>query len=172
MKSDHDEITRELKLLGAEKLAAHNKHTGFEVPGGYFDSFAQSVQKNIATSEPLPEEAKTRYLSIRYVVGIAASFALLVVLAISFLLLRPNPGELYSGEFDDQAIEEYFANMTQHDRTLLYDVILDQENGSEEFNSATISEDDYLIEYLLDAARFNGIEPSELFTQNGNENQR
>ncbi len=172
MKAGKGEITRELQQLGAKKLASHNKSSGFGVPEGYFEGFSLAVQKKVEAQIQEQNTSNTRFIKLKTAVSIAASIVLVASLAITLLLLQPDREEVVNNEFYDIQFEEFFANVTLNDRTLLYDLILDQESEPFEENFSGTANDDYLFEYLVDASRYQGIDLSELFTQNGIDNQR
>ena len=172
MKSGREEINRELQESGSLNLAARSRETGYGIPEGYFDTFSQAVQQKISAETIQAPSLVTRHFNLRTVVSMAATFVLLIGLGISFMLLRQGKEEGFLGEFDDHLYDEYFARVTQFDRTMLYDLIFEQETGLPETKTAIESDDDYLFDYLLDAAQYYGIEPTELITQNGIDNQR
>ncbi|MBW6497707.1 MAG: hypothetical protein K0B09_04910 [Bacteroidales bacterium] len=173
MTKNKDEITRELQELGLSRLASQMKEeSGFGVPQGYFDGFSASVRQKIDASRQKEPATKARFFSLRAAVSMAATFLVLIGLGVSFLLLREGKEEGLFSDFDDQIFDEYFARATEFDRAMFYDLILDTEVAdSKSAQAASQAEEDFFVEYLLDAAQYYGIEPTELIIQNGNDNR-
>jgi hypothetical protein len=173
MNINRDDITRELQEAGLSKLAAHQKEQGFQVPEGYFNQFSQSLNKKIE-SENLPiTKPATKFFNLKTTVSMAASFLVIIALSISFVLLRQGKEEGFLSDYDDQFIDEYFARATQFDRTLLLDLIIESDlHEAAQAKPLNGEEDDFLLDYLLDATQYYGIEPIELISENGFDNQR
>ncbi len=172
MTKNKDEITRELKELSLGRLASQKKEPGFGVPQGYFEGFSASVRRKIETSGKHEPAAKARFFNLRAAISMAATFLVLIGLGVSFLLLREGKEEGLFSDFDEQAFDEYFARATEYDRTMFYDLILDTEVAEPQpAQAAHGAEEDYIVEYLLDAAQYYGIEPTELIIQNGIDNR-
>ncbi len=171
MTKNKDEITRELQELGLSRLASQMKEeSGFGVPQGYFDGFSTSVRQKIDASRQKEPATKARFFSLRAAVSMAATFLVLIGMGISFLLLREGKEEGLFSDFDDQIFEEYFARATEYDRALLYDLIIDTEvDEPQQIQSTTSTDYDLYLDYLLEAAQYYGLEPTELIIQNGND---
>lgn len=172
MTKNRDKITRELQEIGLGRLASQRKVSGFGVPEGYFEGFSASVKQKIETSQQQEPATKARFFSLRATLSMAATFLVLIGLSVSFLLLRDGKEEGLFSDFDDQIFDEYFARVTEYDRTMFYDLILDPEVAEPmQTQAAKRAEEDYFVEYLLDAAQYYGIEPTELIIQNGIDNR-
>jgi len=172
MTKNRDEITRELQEMGISRIASQNKESGFGVPQGYFEGFSASVRQKIEASHQHEPATKARFFSLRAAVSMAATFLVLIGLGVSFLLLRVGKEEGLFSDFDDQVFDEYFARATEYDRAMFYDLILDTEVAEPKpARVANGAEEDFIVEYLLDAAQYYGIEPTELIIQNGNDNR-
>lgn len=172
MTKNKDEINRELQELGLSRLASQKKEPGFGVPQGYFEGFSASVRQKIEASQQQEPATKVRFFSLRAAVSMAATFLVLIGLGVSFLLLRDGKEEGLFSDFDDQIFDEYFARVTEYDRTMFYDLILGTEVAEPlQTQAANRAEEDNFVEYLLDAAQYYGIEPTELIIQNGIDNR-
>lgn len=172
MTNNKNEITRELQQSGLSRLAMQQKESGFGVPEGYFESFSKSVRQKIEAGKKTAPVSQDKYFSLRTAVSMAASFLVLIGLGISFLMLREGKEEGFLTEFDDNIFDEYFARVTEFDRVMLYDLILDTEVAeSAETRQVNGTEDDFIVEYLLDATQYYGIEPTELITQSDIDNR-
>lgn len=173
MNGKRDEITRELREAGLGKLAAHQKEHGFKVPEGYFTQFSESLNKKIESENQTISKPATKYFNLKTAVSMAASFLVIIALSISFVLLRQGKEEGFLTDYDEQFIDEYFAIATQFDRSFLFDLIIESEVPESEQNQLfNGEEDEFILDYLLDATQYYGIEPIELISQNGVDNQR
>jgi hypothetical protein len=173
MNINPNDITRELHDAGLSKLAAHQKEQGFRVPEGYFNQFSQSLNKRIESENHTISKPATKFFNLKTTLSMAASFLVIIALSISFVLLRQGKEEGFLTDYDDQFIDEYFAIATQFDRTLLLDLIIESDLPEPaQAKPLNGEEDDFLLDYLLDATQYYGIEPVELITQNGFDNQR
>lgn len=173
MNAKKGEINREFRELGLSALPSRAKESGYRVPEGYFESFSSTVRERIATEEKNIFHPGAKMLRMRTIVSMAASFLLLVALGISILLLRNGKEEGYLADDEGFIYDDYFARASEMDRTLFFDLILTQEDlESANYFQPSEYEDDYLLDYLLDAAPYNGIEPMELITQPEIEYQR
>jgi hypothetical protein len=172
MTNKKNEITRELQQSGLSQLAMQQKESGFGVPEGYFESFSQSVRQKIEAEKHPTPVTQGKFFSLRTAVSMAASFLVLIGLGISFLMLREGKEEGFLSDFDDYIFDEYFARVTEFDRGMLYELILDTDVAeSADTRHINAAEDDFIVEYLLDATQYYGIEPTELITQNDIDNQ-
>ena len=173
IKIKNEEIARELEEIGVSAFGNKAKASGFRVPEGYFESFSSKLGERIAAEEKAKTSPGAKVIRLRAIVGMAASFLLLIALGISFLMLRNGKEEGFLADTQDFVYDEYFARASEMDRSLLFDLILPQEElvPEEPFHNPA-SEDDYYLDYLLDAAQFHGIEPIELITQAEIDNQQ
>ena len=172
MTPNKDEITRELKELGLRDLASYSKGTGFQVPEGYFASFSSRLSEKIEREEKVRLPRNFREISLRAAFSMAASFLLLIALGISIIMLRKGNNEEFLVHSEEFIYDEYFARVSEMDRALMYDLILTPEDTQPgEFFQTSFHEEDYLLDYLLDAAPYNGIEPMELIIQQDINNQ-
>jgi hypothetical protein len=172
MTNKKNEITRELQQSGLSRLAQHQKESGFGIPEGYFESFSQSVRQKIEAEKQPVLVSQGKYFSLRTAISMAASFLVLIGLSISFFILREGKEEGFLADYDDNIFDEYFARVTDFDRGMLYELILDTDVAEfPETRHVYGAEDDFIVEYLLEATQYYGIEPTELITQNDIDNQ-
>ena len=84
--------------------------------------------------------------------------------------LMENRSEMRAQE--DVFLENYFLNIADTDRGMFYDII--HSNGVSGDPQAVFPDDsysEYLMEYLLDVAQFQGMDPEEFMDQTVIHNQ-
>lgn len=172
MTPNKDEISRELQELGFPALASQSRGTGFRVPDGYFESFSQLVSERLDKEKRTLIPNRAKVIRFRTTISMAASFLLLVALGVSFLLLRNGKEEGFLADTEDFLYDDYFARTSEMDRELFYDLILNPETADpHELTTAAGSDEDFMLDYLLDAAQYSGIDPIELISQPDIDNQ-
>lgn len=160
-----EEITNELKSLGLHTLSAHKPVEQESVPDDFFDILPAQIMKRIASEPQAMGKPGFVSLSMRRTLAYAASLLLLIAVGVGFWIME-NRSEMQAHE--DVFLEDYFMNIADTDRGMFYDII--HSNGvlgNQQVAFPDESYSEYIMEYLLDVAQFQGIDPEEFMDQNG-----
>ncbi|MEE4176932.1 MAG: hypothetical protein V2I46_05425 [Bacteroides sp.] len=124
------------------------------------------MSKRIGQDKQALPFRRAKVIRLRAAISMAASFLLLIALVVSFLLLRNGKEEGFLADSEDFMYDDYFARASEMDRTLLYDLIENPElEDPQALPTAAGNNEDFMLDYLLDAAHYSGIEPIELISQ-------
>jgi hypothetical protein len=159
--NNQNEITSELLELGLNKLARHRKNLSENTPEHDFDSICNSVMSKIIQERKIPPQKKGVVVQMRTLLNIAASLLLIAGLSFGFLLLRNQAR--YAAMREEAILEEYLMQYADYDRNLFYEMVID--NLEQDQNLAQLSEDYYLIEYVLESSEIQGMEPEDYLIQ-------
>lgn len=162
-KESKENIQKELLELGSS-LKVSSRASAGDVPQGYFDQFPDLVQQKIAA-----RPAGIRTFPLRRFVPAMASFALIIAVVLSFLLMKNGTDQGIFAQGDEAVVDDYFAFVSEYDHTLIYEVtsqdaLFDEDHGFLPGN-ATPSEEDPMIEYMLDMAEYYGINTTNLIAE-------
>jgi len=164
-----EEINNELKSLGLHTLSAHKPVRPDRVSDDFFAILPGQIMKRIASEQEAKSKPGFINLSMRRTLAYAASLLLLIGVGLGFWIMENRSDMLVH---DDFFIEDYFLNIADTDRGMFYDII--HSNGVFDDPQAVLPDDsysDYLMEYLLDVAHFQGIDPEEFLDQTVAHNQ-
>jgi hypothetical protein len=167
-KETRNNIRKELQELGSQ-LEGHSGQAGFGVPEGYFDRLPQAVQQRISAGRQ-HQTRRVPAFALGRLVPVIASIALLIAVAFSFFLLQTGTENGYLTHTDESVYEEYFALVSEYDRSLLLEFASQQADaeGLPSFREGFLpdagmySEDDHVVEYFLDMADYYGFNTSDL----------
>lgn len=164
-----EEINNELKSLGLRTLSAHKPFGQERVPDDFFDTLPGQIMQKIASEPAAMGKPGFISFSMRRTLAYAASLLLLIGVGMGYWLME-NRSEMRAQE--DVFLENYFLNIADTDRGMFYDII--HSNGVSGDPQAVFPDDsysEYLMEYLLDVAQFQGIDPEEFMDQTVIHNQ-
>lgn len=140
----------------------HGKKHPDAVPDKYFDAQLLSVMSQIEQTKQLSPSKKAVIIRrLHPILNIAASLLLLAILGFGLLFLRNNARQ--TALMEETYLEDYLFQYADHDRNLFYEMVID--TGAPDPNFAQLSEDYYLIEYLLETSELQGLEPEDLLIQ-------
>ncbi len=135
-------------------LPGRPKKEPFGVPEGYFDTLPHKIREEISARHPAPETATAAASLKRRLVTVMASFAIIIALAISFIVFETGTRNGYLTGTEEYLDEEYFAMTMDFDRGFFYDLVLESEMAEEELTyglhpDTDFDDDGELIESLL-----------------------
>lgn len=147
--------------LGLNKLAKHRKNLSGNTPEHDFDAIRHSVMSKIYQESEVSIQKKGVVVQMRTLLNIAASLLLIAGLSFGFLLLRNQAR--YAAIREEAILDEYLMQYADYDRNLFYEMVID--TYEQEQNLAQLSEDYYLIEYVLESSEIQGMEPEDYLIQ-------
>jgi len=166
MQTDKD-IKRELEEQGLHILASNRKETGFKVPDGYFQDLGNSISNGISIEKPENESLANKFFTLRLVTSVAAGLLVLAIVAISLFFVDETRQEGLFTQFDEYEVEEYLASLSEFDRMLVTDYVLQLEvegvNGNQE---GFYEDDESLLDYLFDEINFQRFDPLDMLDNN------
>lgn len=164
-KESKENIQKELLELGSS-LTGPSADSGFGVPQDYFEKLPDRVQQRIAAN-PAP----FKMLTLRKLIPAAATFALLVAVVLSFLVMKNGTEQGVFSQMEEGVVDDYFAFVTEYDHSLIYEVTSQDalfDDNQEFIHGSTLTtspEDDQMIEYMLDMAEYYGLNTSNLIAE-------
>ena len=167
-----DEINNELKAIGLHTLAKHTPVADSGVDSLVFDQLGSQIMDKISTGKPdAKPQIRIIQISARRALAYAASLLLIIATAVIYYLMENRTEPMLA---EDIQLEDYFLNIADTDRGMFYDLI--HSNGVQDYPHDVLpaqyqQHSDYILEYLLDVAQIQGIEPEEFIFQTTNFNQ-
>lgn len=127
----------------APKLSKIKKENPFRTPDNYFDDFSARLQMRLeAEKHPLPEKQNKIIRLLKPIAGLAASFALIVLLVYWPLNKFMNSEVAENTGNEEIMTEDFYSSLVESIDEETFYGLLEQQESTEEFS------DDELINYL------------------------